>query len=186
MLRSIRGLKLFSSRSLRGVKPNGFTLIELLVVISILGITFALAMFAIGNRLPNWRLKESANEVVQRMQFARSAAVKNHGTVLLLFNNKNDTATSEIAIWLDDGDGVSGGAGDTLLQTVVFPTKHTGAYITTAVDGGGTAVSQIAINGRGIVTGGTMPILVTVTSTFTTTPTTYVVNISRSGVARVL
>lgn len=155
---------------------QGFTLIEMLVVIAILGITFGLAMFAIGNRLPNWKLQEAANEVVQRMQFARSEAVKMHRSMTLRLNNVNNSTTSEIVVCCKD-DGTS-------LQTVVLPDKHTGAYISSAADGAG-VVTQITIDGKGVISGGTMPILVTVASTLSTTPATYVVEISRSGVARV-
>lgn len=176
-----------SRRGRTAAGRGGFHLIELLVTISILGIMLAYAAWSITGSLPRWRLEGAANEIVMRFQQARAEAVRRNGVMVVALNNVGSTSSSSISVTEDtDGDYI----GDTVLTTTIIPQSYTRAYISAAADGGG-AVTMVAIGSDGTIRSvnaggkGTMPVVITMDSQDTTDPDTYLVEIQRTGVARV-
>jgi len=62
---------------------RGFTLVELLLVIAIMGIALSLGIPSLQHFLTNNRALAHVNQMVVAINFARSAAIKNHLTVTL-------------------------------------------------------------------------------------------------------
>jgi len=189
----VKRLSILGERS--SSKRGGYTLIELIVVIAIISVMLGTAVWTITGILPRWRLQGAANEVVSRMQQARSAAVKNNRSVIVEFVNKGSATASRVKVWVDMDRDNAEGAGE-LLTDVMIPDKHPLAYVTTIVDGdNAAAASDLLVLGadgsmRGFLTGGTvntgkMPVIVKLTSQSPTTPAEYCAIIDRSGIARV-
>ncbi len=183
------GLKSSSKRSRSPLRQSGFTIIELLVVIGILGVGFGMAAWSITGLLPKWRLQGAANEVVMRFQQARGLAIKSNDVAVVELANGT---SGYIKIWEDlDSSNTSSGADLLKSNTDIYNTFNL-AYIQSITDGNGAAIKDIAISPDGTIRSidgaagrGTMPIRVTVTSQISTTPSTYVVRIDRSGIARI-
>jgi len=167
-------------------------MIEMLVVIAVLGILAGLAIWSMVGILPKWRLEGAANEVVTQFQFARSSAVRANKTAIVQFVSVGSSTSSGIRVWIDeDMDSVASG-GDTMLNDIVIPSKHKQAYVQTATDGGGGSLANVAISSAGAIKSinggagsGAMPLLIKATSLASTTPSTYTVRVSRSGVAKI-
>jgi len=91
-------------------KSSGFTLIELMIVISIISILTAIAVPAVMNWLPNYRLKAAARDLYSNMQKAKLEAVKTNSDYAVIF----DTAAGTYQILSDPGpDSTWGTADDT-------------------------------------------------------------------------
>ena len=70
-----------------GKKQAGFTLAELMMTIVIGAILIAIAVPAINNWLPNYRLRAAARDLYSTLQRARLLAVKENTTVQVRFDN---------------------------------------------------------------------------------------------------
>jgi prepilin-type N-terminal cleavage/methylation domain-containing protein len=112
-----------------GNEPRGFTAVEVLIVIAIL---MALAAVAIPN-LSGWaskqRLKSVARDLFTHFQYARLEAVKRSSNTALRFNPDVGNSPGSYLIFVDNGAGPGGNAGNRLqdgteetLKYVVFPT----------------------------------------------------------------
>ena len=64
---------------------NGFTLLEFIAVISVMGIIAALAVPSFSTLIQNNRLKSASEQVYQKLQYARSEAIKQNQDVYLSF-----------------------------------------------------------------------------------------------------
>ena len=112
-----------------GNEPGGFTAVEVLIVIAIL---LALAAVAIPN-FSGWaskqRLKSVARDMFTHFQYARLEAVKRSSNVALQFNPDVGNSPGSYIIFVDNGAGAGGNAGNRLqdgseetLKYVVLPT----------------------------------------------------------------
>ena len=131
---------------------SGFTMVEMVVVIAIIAILASAAVPAFGVWLPNSRLKSEARNVYSSMQFAKLTAVKDNADVVIWFDKNNDT----YRIFLDNGDGIGGTAGDgtqngdeKTLRDVTLPDDvDLYNYVFSVL------VNQTSFNSRGFAQGG--------------------------------
>jgi type IV fimbrial biogenesis protein FimT len=63
------------------MKPKGFSLIEMMIVVAIMGIMAALASQMIGSYLLNVKLRSTAEELKESLDFSRSEAIKRNDTI---------------------------------------------------------------------------------------------------------
>ncbi|MFW1857049.1 GspH/FimT family pseudopilin [Acinetobacter defluvii] len=86
-------------------KERGFTLIELLVTMVVLAIIATMAVPAFGNMRLNQNLKKSQQELISKLNLARSQAVLQRRTVTLKLNSATPDTTL-ILNWAPTGDAV--------------------------------------------------------------------------------
>jgi len=72
-------------------KAAGFSMVELMVVIAVIAILGAVAVPAIINWLPDYRLKRAAKDLHSHLQQAKLQAVRSNGECAVFFNTANNT-----------------------------------------------------------------------------------------------
>lgn len=82
----------------------GFTLFELLIVVAILSILTVTAVPTIMNRIPDYRLKGAARDVVSCLQQAKMRAVKDNTHVIVAL----DPANNSYFAFVDNDKATSG------------------------------------------------------------------------------
>lgn len=99
-----------------GKKEGGFSLPELMAAFAIIAILAAVAVPAVINWLPGYRLKKAARNLYSNMQQARLTAVRSNAACAVVFN----AATDQYFICTDNGaDGNWSTTGDnTVLKTI--------------------------------------------------------------------
>jgi len=84
------------------VKNNhGFTIVEIVVTTVIISILATIAVTALINWLPNFRLKTAASALFADLQSVKTEAIKRKANVVVLFDSPND----EYSMFVDNGDG---------------------------------------------------------------------------------
>jgi Tfp pilus assembly protein FimT len=137
-----------------GNEPGGFTAVEVLIVIAIL---MALAAVAIPN-LSGWaskqRLKSVARDLFTHFQYARLEAVKRSNNIALRLNPDIGNSPGSYTIFVDNGEGAGGNAGNRLqdgteetLKYVVLPSDVNLESTTFAVNAAG--AEACGYNARG-------------------------------------
>lgn len=110
---------------------SGFTLIELMIAIAIIGIMTAIAVPAVMNWLPNYRLKAAARDLYSNMQKAKIEAVKSNKDALISFVAGTYVPAGRIGsyqVFVDDSP-VNGAfdAGEQVLAQINMP-KNVSLY----------------------------------------------------------
>jgi type IV fimbrial biogenesis protein FimT len=101
-----------------GKKQAGFTLAELMMTIVIGAILIAIAVPAINNWLPNYRLRTAARDLYSNMQKAKMEAVRRNVNVIIVFTPGAYVPAGRVGsyqVFVDDGNG-GGTAGDGILN----------------------------------------------------------------------
>lgn len=101
-------------RSVRRVSTEqGFTLIELMVTVTILAVSMTLAAPSFSQLVSNYRLRGSAESVLNGVNLARAEAVRRNAQVGFALTGTKSGWT----VWVDaNGDGVVD-AGETVVQS---------------------------------------------------------------------
>lgn len=129
---------------LRG--KGGVTLIELAVVLAIVGIMAVFLAPAIGEWLDNFRIRQTARDIVSQLQFAKMRAISRRLEYRVYF----DVANNQYRLWVNDGSWVPDPEGEVL-------SIPRGVDITSAGFSGG--VSRAEFNPDGTASNGTITIV---------------------------
>jgi prepilin-type N-terminal cleavage/methylation domain-containing protein len=112
-----------------GNEPRGFTAVEVLIVVAILMALAAVAIPNLSGWASNQRLKSVARDLFTHFQYARLEAVKRSSNIALRFNPDVGNSPGSYTIFVDNGAGSGGNAGNRLqdgteetLKYVVLPT----------------------------------------------------------------
>ena len=89
-------------------KKSGFTIVELMIIIAIISILATVAIPNFFTWRPKRQLSAAAKDVFSAMQYGRSRALKDNVSVTLQF----DEAIEKYTVFLDNGAGAGGVAGD--------------------------------------------------------------------------
>ena len=120
---------------------KGVTLIELMIAVGILAIVVAIAVPNFQSMIQNNRLTSAANEMLGVFQVARSEAIRANRRVTLAFNATPDITADEAhkVVFVDsDRDGTED-AGERVRSLLL----SSDLLALAAVDGGGTAMTQV-------------------------------------------
>ena len=109
-------------------QPGGFTAVEVLIVIAILMALAAATIPNIAGWASNQRLKGVARDLVTHFQYARLEAIKRSSDVALNFYPDVGDSPGSYMIFVDNGAGAGGNAGNRLqdgdektLKYIVLP-----------------------------------------------------------------
>ena len=131
----------------------GFTLIELMVVIAIIAIMISIAVPAIMDWLPNYRLKAAANDLYSNMQKTKMGAVKSNSDWAIVF----DVPNNQYFVCSNKGgdNSWSGTADNTIVQTYGFNNSiaygHGNATINATTAGGSFPVDEVSYNSNVVI-----------------------------------
>ena len=95
-------------------RQAGFTMVELMIVIVVIAILSAIAVPNIISRLPNYRAKAAARDMISNFQKAKMEAVKRNRDVIIQFTPGAYAVSGQVGsyqVFVDDGSG-GGIAGD--------------------------------------------------------------------------
>jgi type IV fimbrial biogenesis protein FimT len=99
----------------------GFTLIQLLTVMGIIAIIGSISIPSYLSWRPKYLLREAARDLVSSYQLAKMEAVRGNTDVVVLFSQPLPPVTrgggrGSYIVFVDDGSGAGGVAGDDLKQ----------------------------------------------------------------------
>jgi len=128
-------------------RNSGFTITELMIAIAIIGILVAVAVPAVINWLPNYRLKAAARDLFSHMQKAKLEAVKRNTDVIIIFTTGGYVPTGRVGsyqIFVDDTPNNGAfDAGETVIAQISMP-KNVSLYFNNF------AANTTGFNSRGL------------------------------------
>ena len=149
-------------------KSSGFTLIELMIAIGIISILAAIAVPAVMNWLPNYRLKAAARDLYSNMQKAKLEAVKRNCNATVTFNLPVGGTNYDCVNYIDSDNDLEYDAGEQVLLRLNFADYKSVNLTANTFANNDNARPSVAFNSRGLPisnTGGFGAGTVTLTNT---------------------
>ena len=102
------------------MRKDGFTLIELLIIIIVLGVLAAIAIPVFSVWLPNYRLRQAAQDMFSNFQLAKLTAIRRNSNCTVTFNESVGGQAYDYVVYVDSNNDLEYDAGEEVITKVLW------------------------------------------------------------------